>query len=85
MLIRARQLGIHGPFLDALSKVLQHINLAVCVNGMGGLVTAFPHTEAPSKGVNSAHSSHKLMDRSIPVERTWGNLRGLRDQPTAML
>ena len=48
MLIRARQLGIHGPFLDALSKVLQHINLAVCVNG--GTGDSFPTYRGTKQG-----------------------------------
>jgi hypothetical protein len=48
MLIRARQLGIHGPFLDALSKVLQHINLAVCING--GTGESFPTYRGTKQG-----------------------------------
>ena len=48
MLVRARQLGIHGPFLDALSKILQHINLAVCVNG--GTGDSFPTYRGTKQG-----------------------------------
>lgn len=33
MLARAQQLGIHGPFLQALSKSMENIYMAVCVNG----------------------------------------------------
>lgn len=36
MLRRAEQLGIHGPFLDALAKIFENIHLAVCVNGEVG-------------------------------------------------
>jgi hypothetical protein len=48
MLKRAEQLGIHGPFLDALTKVFENINLAVCVNG--GVGESFPTYRGTKQG-----------------------------------
>ena len=33
---RAKQLGMHGAFLDSLQQIFDIINLAVCVNGVRG-------------------------------------------------
>jgi len=36
MMDRAKQLGMHGAFLDALQQIFDNISLAVCVNGIRG-------------------------------------------------